>query len=171
MRRECSGDISRPDWHYLRSLVYYYFPKLCCVRSKEGCEHLSTETLCIPPAMENRTLSKAHRLAPPTTSSPQHIFRKLLGKEGWPRDFISKVPLYLSVFSTGHNRLFRMPLTFAKKVSFAIVQRLGKGMPAVAGAETWAFKNTMLAVQVKKQVMIMIVDQEHRTIMSYFSFF
>ena len=36
-----------------------------------------------------------------------------------------------------------------KKASFAVVQRLGKGMPAVAGAETWAFKNTMLAVQVR----------------------
>lgn len=53
------------------------------------------------------------------------------------------------MFSTGHNRIFRLPLVVAKKVSFAIVQRLGKGMPAVAGAETWAFKNTMLAVQVR----------------------
>eukprot|EP00752_Nemacystus_decipiens_P012639 g11194.t1 len=72
---------------------------------------------------------------------------KMLREEGWPKGFIRKVPLYLSVFSTGHNRLLRLPLVVAKKISFAVVQRLGKGMPAVSGAETWAFKNTMLAVQ------------------------
>ena len=75
--------------------------------------------------------------------------RTMLREEGWPKGFIRKVPLYLSVFSTGHNRLFRLPLVAAKKISFAVVQRLGKGMPAVSGAETWAFKNTMLAVQVR----------------------
>ncbi|CAM9593041.1 unnamed protein product [Ectocarpus fasciculatus] len=71
----------------------------------------------------------------------------MLAEEGWPEGFIKKVPLYLSVFSTGHNRLLRLPLTAAKKLSFAVVRRLGKGMPTVSGAETWAFKNTMLAVQ------------------------
>lgn len=87
-----------------------------------------------------------YKYVPPPPPPPH--FRTLLGKEGWPKGFIRKVPLYLSVFSTGHSRLFRMPLVVVKKISFAIVQRLGKGMPAVAGAETWAFKNTMLAVQV-----------------------
>lgn len=76
------------------------------------------------------------------------ICRTLLGEEGWPKDFIKKVPLYLSVFSTGHNRLLRSPLVWTKKLIFAVAQRFGKGLPAVAGAETWAFKNTMLAVQV-----------------------
>ncbi|CAM9860003.1 unnamed protein product [Pylaiella littoralis] len=71
----------------------------------------------------------------------------MLREEGWPRKFIRKVPLYLSVFSTGHNRLFRFPYALAKKISFGVVRRLGKGMPTVSGAETWAFKNTMLAVQ------------------------
>lgn len=90
----------------------------------------------------------------PPSSCPRSCFilpsaRKMLREEGWPKSFIKKVPLYLSVFSTGHNRLFRLPLVVAKKISFAVVQRLGKGMPAVSGAETWAFKNTMLAVQVR----------------------
>ncbi|CBJ49232.1 nitroreductase-like protein [Ectocarpus siliculosus] len=71
----------------------------------------------------------------------------MLAKEGWPEGFIKKVPLYLSVFSTGHNRLLRLPLVAAKKLSFAVVRRLGKGMPTVSGAEAWAFKSTMLAVQ------------------------
>ena len=87
--------------------------------------------------------------SPPSFLPAPFCFRKLLGEEGWPEGFISKVPLYLSVFSTGHKRFFRLPLVVIKKVSFAVVQRLGKGMPTVAGAETWAFKNTMLAVQVK----------------------
>ncbi|CAM9092527.1 unnamed protein product [Ascophyllum nodosum] len=73
--------------------------------------------------------------------------RTLLEKEGWPKEFIKSFSLYLSVFSTGHSRLFRLPLVVAKRVSFAIAGRLGKPMPTVAGAETWAFKNTMLAVQ------------------------
>lgn len=72
----------------------------------------------------------------------------MLADEGWPRGFIKKVPLYLSVFSTGHNRFLRFPLFLLKKLAFAVVRRLGKGMPTVSGAETWAFKNTMLAVQV-----------------------
>ncbi|CAM9616606.1 unnamed protein product [Scytosiphon promiscuus] len=71
----------------------------------------------------------------------------MLAEEGWPRGFIKKVPLYLSVFSTGHNRFLRFPLFVLKKLAFAVVRRLGKGMPTVSGAETWAFKNTMLAVQ------------------------
>lgn len=67
---------------------------------------------------------------------------------GWPPELLKKVPLYVSVFSTGHNRLLRIPMMFVKKIVFGIVRRLGKGMPTIAGAETWAFKNTMLAVQV-----------------------
>ena len=94
-------------------------------------------------------------IAPPQSllpPSPPPYFRKLTGKEGWPEGFIRKVPLYLSIFSTGHKRLFRLPLVAIKKASLAIVSRFGKGMPAVAGAETWAVKNTMLAVQVRLTV-------------------
>lgn len=42
----------------------------------------------------------------------------------------------------------RLPMTAVKKIVFGVVRRLGKGMPTIAGAETWAFKNTMLAAQV-----------------------
>lgn len=73
---------------------------------------------------------------------------KLLEKSGWPKDFLAKLPLYASVYTTGHKRLLRPPLLLIKKMLFAVMRRLGRGMPTVAGAETWAFKNTMLAVQV-----------------------
>lgn len=105
---------------------------------------------------ESTLTNRAMIDGPPLPCSPPPLpcFRKLLGEEGWPEGFISKVPLYLSVFSTGHKRFFRLPLVVIKKASFAVVQRLGKGMPTVAGAETWAFKNTMLAVQVRFVVAI-----------------
>lgn len=71
----------------------------------------------------------------------------LLAEAGEAPEFIRKVPLYASLFSTGHNRLVRIPMTIFKKIAFGVIRRLGKGMPTIAGAETWAFKNTMLAVQ------------------------
>lgn len=74
--------------------------------------------------------------------------RTLLEKSGWPPEFVRKVPLYASIFSSGHSRLVRSPLVLVKRLAFAVVGRLGKGMPTVSGAEAWAFKNTMLAVQV-----------------------
>ncbi|CAM9886021.1 unnamed protein product, partial [Choristocarpus tenellus] len=74
--------------------------------------------------------------------------RQLLEEEGKSKSYIRTMALYLSVFSSGHNRFVRLPLVLVKKLVFGVIRRLGKGMPTVSGAETWAFKNTMLAVQV-----------------------
>ncbi|KAG5185947.1 Nitroreductase-like protein [Tribonema minus] len=61
--------------------------------------------------------------------------------------FVRKIPLYVAVFSSGHNRVLRPIMTFIKQVVFSIARRLGLELPPVNSAEAWAFKNTMLAVE------------------------
>jgi nitroreductase len=64
----------------------------------------------------------------------------LMQETGLPEAFRKKLPLYVSVFSSGHNRVLRALMLAAKRFAFSIARRLGWRLPAVNSAETWAFK-------------------------------
>jgi nitroreductase len=64
----------------------------------------------------------------------------LMQETGLPESFRKKLPLYVSVFSSGHNRLLRVLMLAAKRFAFSIARRLGWSLPPVNSAETWAFK-------------------------------
>ncbi|KAG8463262.1 hypothetical protein KFE25_011259 [Diacronema lutheri] len=65
---------------------------------------------------------------------------------GAPAAFVSRLPFYVSLFSSGYRLgLLKWPLFVAKRLAMALLGVL-RAVPKLSTPETWAFKNAMPAV-------------------------
>lgn len=64
-----------------------------------------------------------------------------------PETFVSKLPFFASLFASGYRvGILRWPMFLAKRLVLLLVG-LARPVPKLSTPESWAFKNTMLAVQ------------------------
>jgi nitroreductase len=114
--------------------------KALVVTSEEGKQQLSK---CMLGPNADRVLAAGATVVFAADKSCMKNVRKhlaLMQETGLPESFRKKLPLYVSVFSSGHNRLLRVLMLAAKRFVFSIARRLGWSLPPVNSAETWAFK-------------------------------
>mmetsp|Transcript_36210 Transcript_36210/g.59526 ORF Transcript_36210/g.59526 Transcript_36210/m.59526 type:complete len:350 (-) Transcript_36210:271-1320(-) len=70
----------------------------------------------------------------------------LLRAQGLPKAAVALARPGLTIFSGGHRALLRLPSLIVRKLAFRPVSLI-TASPKVSTPETWAVKNTMLAVQ------------------------